>query len=94
MVAQPHDDRHVEAFLAECVHESLNNYMISNAVFLGERLYAACPNEVRPRPDPPLTGPLGTPPSAPARAPLTPPPLRLSPAGQRAPPRDVLLSRR
>ena len=76
MVAHPQDDRHVEAFLAECVHESLNNYMISNAVFLGERLYAACPNEVRPRPDPPLTGPLGTPPSAPARAPLTPhPPL-------------------
>ena len=71
MVAHPHDDRHVEAFLAECVHESLNNYMISNAVFLGERLNAACPNEVRP-PDPPLTGPLGTPPSAPA--PLTPHP--------------------
>ena len=52
MVAHPHDDRHVEAFLAECVHESLNNYMISNAVFLGERLYAACPNEVRPPPPP------------------------------------------
>ena len=75
MVAQPHDDRHLEAFLAECVHESLNNYMISNAVFLCERLYAACPNEVRPRPDPPLPGPLGTPPpSTRAIPPLTPPP--------------------
>ena len=74
MVAQPHDDRHLEAFLAECVHESLNNYMISNAVFLCERLYAACPNEVRPRPDPPLPGPLGTPPpSTRAIPPLTPP---------------------
>ena len=75
MVAHPHDDRHVEAFLAECVHESLNNYMISNAVFLGERLYAACPNEVRPRPDPPLTGPLGTLLPRPRAPPTHPPPL-------------------
>lgn len=43
-----HDDRHLEAFLAECVHESLANYQLSNAVFLCERLYAACPTEVRP----------------------------------------------
>jgi hypothetical protein len=41
------DDRHLEAFLAECVHESLNNYQLPNAVFLCERLHAACPTEVR-----------------------------------------------
>ena len=48
MVAHPHDDRHVEAFLAECVHESLNNYMISNAVFLGERLSPRVPTRAPP----------------------------------------------
>ena len=73
MVAHPHDDRHVEAFLAECVHESLNNYMISNAVFLGERLYAACPNEVRPAPT--RRSPVLSAPSFRARArPTHPPP--------------------
>ena len=46
MVAR--DDQHLEAFLAECVQDSLNNYMIPNAVFLCERLYAAAPTEVRP----------------------------------------------
>lgn len=41
------DDRNLEGFLAECVHESLANYQLPNAVFLSERLYAAVPSEVR-----------------------------------------------
>ena len=45
----PAEDKHLEAFLAECVHEALNNYMLADAIFLGERLYAACPTEARPR---------------------------------------------
>jgi hypothetical protein len=49
LVDQGQDDRHLEAFLAECVHESLANYQLANSVFLCERLYAACPTEVRPR---------------------------------------------
>jgi hypothetical protein len=40
------DDGNLEAFLAECVHDSLNNYMLPNAVFLCERLHAARPSEV------------------------------------------------
>ena len=39
------DDRHLETFLAECVRESLENHMVSNAVFLCERLHAASPGE-------------------------------------------------
>lgn len=47
MLVDQDDKIILEAFLAECVHESLNNYQLSNAAFLCERLYAACPTEVR-----------------------------------------------
>ena len=43
--APRHDDRHLETFLGECVRESLDNHMVSNAVFLCERLHAASPSE-------------------------------------------------
>ena len=43
--APRHDDRHLETFLGECVRESLDNHMVSNAVFLCERLHAASPGE-------------------------------------------------
>ncbi|KAK3246551.1 Cell division cycle protein 27 [Cymbomonas tetramitiformis] len=35
----------MEGFLTECVHESLNAYLHGNAIFLGERLFAANASE-------------------------------------------------
>ena len=39
-------EAHLEPFLVELVHESLNSYAYSNAAFLCERLHAAAPTEV------------------------------------------------
>ena len=43
----PAGEAHLEPFLVELVHESLNSYAYSNAAFLCERLHAAAPTEVR-----------------------------------------------
>ena len=42
----PAGEAHLEPFLVELVHESLNSYAYSNAAFLCERLHAAAPTEV------------------------------------------------
>jgi len=42
----PAGEAHLEPFLVELVHESLNSYAYSNAAFLCERLHAASPTEV------------------------------------------------